>query len=67
MLEWEPADFHGQEAERSTCGLYHVFWSDDATLFLADAPNTNSHGGWGTADEAKAALQRYEDNGQKHI
>lgn len=65
-LEWQPADFHGQEAERSKCGLYHVFWSDDACLFLADAPNTNSHGGWENSEEAKSALQQYEDNGRKH-
>lgn len=65
-LDWVKADFHGQAAERSTCGQYHVFWSDDACRFLVDAPNTNCHGGWDTANEAKTALQKYEDNGRQH-
>jgi len=65
-LEWEIADFHGQKAYRSLCGCYHVFWSDDACLYLADAPKTNGHGGWETAREAKAAMQQYENNGSRH-
>ena len=66
-LEWGFSDFHGQPAYRSACGQYHVFWSDDACAYLADAPGTNSHGGWDTAREAKAAMQKYEDNGQNHL
>ena len=65
-LEWEIADFHGQNAYRSLCGRYHVFWSDDACLYLADAPKTNSHDGWETAREAKEAMQKYESNGCWH-
>lgn len=66
QLEWQYGKFHGQPALVTTCGQYHVFWSDDACLFLADAPRTNSHGGWGTAREARAAMQKYEDSGQVH-
>lgn len=64
-LEWSVGDFYGQTAYVSKCGLYHVFWSDDACQYLADAPDTNQHGGWDTAREAKDAMQVYEGDGRK--
>lgn len=66
-LDWDYADFHGQASYRSKCGDYHIFWSDDGCCYMADAPGTNSHGGWETAREAKSAMQAYESNGRIHL